>query len=51
MAQNKQGNERRRLRWNSEICNLYKDPNIMYDIKIRRLGRVSHFIRTEDERI
>jgi len=27
-----------RHRWNSEIYNLYKDLNILDDIKIRRLG-------------
>ena len=29
-------------RWNSEIYSLYKDLNIMDDIKTRRLGWVSH---------
>ena len=37
--------------WNSEICNLYKELNIMDCIKIIRLGWVSHIIRMDDERI
>ena len=38
-------------RWNSKIYSLYKDLNIVDDIKIRRLGWVGCDIRTEDERI
>jgi hypothetical protein len=38
-------------RWNSEICNLYKDLNVVDDIQIRRLGRASHIIRMVSERI
>ena len=37
--------------WNSKIYNLYRVLNIVYDIKIRRLGWVGHIIRKEDERI
>jgi hypothetical protein len=39
------------LRWNNELCSLYKDLNIVDDIKIRRLGWAGHIIRMEDERI
>jgi len=28
----------RRPQWNSEVYNFYKDPNILDDIKLRRLG-------------
>ena len=35
-------------RWNSEVYNLYKDLNILDDIKIRRLGWASDFVRMED---
>jgi hypothetical protein len=38
-------------RWNSEVYNLYKDLNILDDIKIRRLGWAGHFVRMEDEKI
>jgi hypothetical protein len=38
-------------RWNSEIYNLYKDPNIMDDIKIRKLGWAGHIMGMEDLRI
>ena len=31
--------------------NLYKNLNIVEDIKVRRLGRAGHIIRTEDESI
>ena len=37
--------------WNGEIYNLYKDLNIVDDIKIRRLGRAGCTARMEDERI
>ena len=42
---------RRRPRCYSEICNLYKDLNIVDDNKIRTLGWAGHSIRMEDERI
>ena len=35
-------------RWNSEIYNLYKDLNIVDNIKIRRLGWAGHIIRMEN---
>jgi hypothetical protein len=38
-------------RWNNELCSLYNEPNIVEDIKIRRLGLASHIIRMEEERI
>jgi len=38
-------------RWNSELYSLYKEPNIVEDIKIRRLGWAGHIIRMEEERI
>jgi len=38
-------------RWNSELYSLYNEPNIMEDIKIRRLGWAGHIIRMEEERI
>jgi hypothetical protein len=38
-------------RWNREICILYKDLNIVDDIKVRRLGWVGHIIRMKDESI
>jgi len=38
-------------RWNSELYRLYNKPNIMEDIKIRRLGWAGHIIRMEGERI
>ena len=37
--------------WNSELYSLYKAPNIVEDIKIRRLGWAGHIIRMEEERI
>ena len=40
-----------RHRWNSGIYNLYKDLNIVEDIKIRRLRWASGVTRMEDERI
>jgi len=33
--------------WNSELYSLYNQPNIMQDIKIRRLGWAGHVIRKE----
>jgi len=38
-------------RWNSELYCLYKEPNIVEDIKIGRLGWAGHIIRMEEERI
>jgi len=40
-----------RPRWNSELYSLYSEPNIVEDIKIRRLGCAGHIIRMEKERI
>jgi hypothetical protein len=40
-----------RPRWNSEICNLYKDLNIVNDIKIIKLVWVGHIVRMEDKGI
>jgi hypothetical protein len=40
-----------RPRWNSEICNLYKDLNIVNDVKIIKLVWAGHIIRMEDELI
>jgi hypothetical protein len=37
--------------WNCDTYNLYKDLNIMDDIKIRRLGWAGRIVRMEDERI
>jgi len=39
-----------RPRWNSELYSLYKEPNIVVNIKIRRLGWAGHIIM-EEERI
>jgi hypothetical protein len=36
-------------RWNNELYSLYKEPNIVEDIKIRRLGWAGHIIRMEEE--
>jgi hypothetical protein len=36
-------------RWNSKLYSLYRDLNIMDDVKTRRLGCVGHIIRMEDE--
>jgi hypothetical protein len=38
-------------RWNRENYNLYRDMNIVDDIKIRRRGWVGHIIRMAGERI
>ena len=46
-----QDKERWHPRWNSEVYNLYKDLNILDDIKIRRLGWAGHFVRMEDDMI
>jgi hypothetical protein len=40
-----------RPRWNNELCSLYKEPNVVEDIKTRRLGWAGHIIRMEEERI
>jgi len=40
-----------RSRWNSELYSLYNEPNIVEDIKIRKLGLEVHIIRMEEERI
>jgi len=46
-----QGGGRWCPRWNSELYSLYNEPNIVEDIKIRRLGWAGHVIRMEEERI
>jgi len=38
-------------RWTNKLCSLYKQPNIVEDIKIRRLELAGHIIRMEEERI
>jgi hypothetical protein len=40
-----------RPRWNIELYSLYNEPNIVKDIKIRRLGWAGHIVRMEEERI
>jgi len=40
-----------RCRWNSEIYGLYKDLNIVDDIKVRRLGWAGLIVRVEEKRI
>ena len=40
-----------RPRWNRELYSLYNEPNIVEDIKIRRLGWADHIVRMEEERI
>jgi hypothetical protein len=40
-----------RSRWNNELYSLYKEPNIVEDIKIRKLEWAGHIIRMEEERI
>jgi len=40
-----------RPRWNNELYSLYKELNIVEDIKIRRLEWAGHIIRMEEERI
>jgi hypothetical protein len=36
--------------WNNKLYSLYKEPNIVEDIKIRRLGWAGDIIRMEEER-
>jgi hypothetical protein len=36
-------------RWNNELYSLYKEPDIVEDIKIRRLEWAGHIIRMEEE--
>jgi hypothetical protein len=36
---------------NNELYSLYKEPNLVEDIKIRRLEWAGHIIRMEEERI
>jgi len=43
-----QEGERWHPRWNSEFYSLYKEPNIVEDIKIRRLGCAGHITRMEE---
>jgi len=50
MAQHKKGGHWR-PRWKSELYSLYSEPNIVEDVKIRRLGWVGHIIRMEEEGI
>ena len=50
MAQHKRG-RRWRPGWNSELYSLYNEPNIVEDIKIRRLEWAGHIVRMEGERI
>jgi hypothetical protein len=38
-------------RWNNERYSLYKEPNIVKDIKIRRLEWAGHIIKMEEEMI
>jgi hypothetical protein len=40
-----------RPRWNNELYSLYKEPNIVEDINIRRLEWAGHIMRMEEERI
>jgi hypothetical protein len=40
-----------RPRWNNELYSLYKEPNIVEGIKIRRLGLAGNIIRMEEESI
>jgi hypothetical protein len=40
-----------RPRWNNELYSLYSEPNIVENIKIRRLEWAGHIIRMEQERI
>jgi len=40
-----------RPRWNSELYRLYNKPDIVEDIKIKRLGWAGHIIRMKEERI
>jgi len=45
------GGERWRPKWNIDLYGLYSGPNIVEDIKIRRLGWAGHIVRIEEERI
>jgi hypothetical protein len=38
-------------RWNSELYSLYKEPNIVEDVKFRRLGWAGRIVRMEEQRI
>jgi hypothetical protein len=38
-------------RWNNEPYRLYKEPNIVEDIKYRRLGWAGHIVRIEEQSI
>jgi hypothetical protein len=40
-----------RSRWNNELYSLYKEPNIVEDIKIRRVEWAGHIIGMEEKRI
>jgi hypothetical protein len=40
-----------RPRWSNELYSLYKELNIVENIKIRRLEWAGHIIRIEEERI
>jgi hypothetical protein len=40
-----------RCRYNTDIYELYKDIDIVTDIKLRRLQEAGHIIGTPDERI
>ena len=46
-----QGNERWRLRWNKELFDIYKDLNLVVDIKIKRLRWAVHVITMEEGRV
>ena len=46
-----QEGRRWRPRWNNELYTLYKDLNIVEDIKTRILGWAGHIMRMEEERI
>jgi hypothetical protein len=37
--------------WNNELYSVYKEPNIVEDIKIRRLEGAGHIIRMEEKRV
>jgi hypothetical protein len=38
-------------RWNNGLYSLYKEPNIVEDLKFRRLEWAGHIIRMEEQRI
>jgi hypothetical protein len=40
-----------RPRWNNELYSLFKEPNIVEDVKFRRLGWAGHIVRMEEQRI